>query len=311
MRYKVNAHNAVELNKLVQYSYAKVTQVIELEKYYILIFDCEGRVAYYKAMVKKSPYTILDPASCTIKKMLNENRLVDSILPVINNVEPFEFDGHKLNSIVYLPLFISGVTPDKLHLGESLNLIPQIDHFQDLKSENDIIKFDITEYKIKENGSSDMLTLKLSDAVNSCEVKLLLDGYHVTLFPEFEELSTYDNSQLRDFIEFIKIMYKRIEYFKSKVKKEMSKKHKINMWDEQEFWQTNILEEMDQEILSWIKERKEDLLKTKKIFNFSGLNFLNERLQISQLTFMTKQELEEKKDILLKEENYEEISKLK
>ena len=305
MAIKLNASNALELNKLVQYSTAQVSEVLELVSNYIFVFNSSSKGPnFYKAVVKKEE---------SIKKWLEENRLIDSIFSIINNIETIKVDEHEINCIVLLPYFglFSTTLPEKLHLGLSKTLTPMLEYYKELKVEDDILKCEILKYDLKNGGSYDMLTLKMSNASVSYDVSFLVDNYHVILFPEFEELSTYDQGELKDLIDFIKTIYKRVEFFKSKVKKELYKKHKINCFDETEFWQTDIHQEMEDIMFSWINSNKEDISKTKKIFTASGLKFLSERLKISPTSFLTVQELEKKKKELLDSENYEEISKLK
>lgn len=301
MAYKLNAYNALELKKLVKYSQAKVSQIIELESSYIFVFDCDGRIGCYKAVIKKED---------TIKKLLDDNKLIDSLLPIINNVEVIKVEEHDINCIVLLPFFSSLRMPEKLNLGESDYMSPMLEYYQDLKPEDSILKFEIVDYKLKEYDSNDMLTLKISDSITSIEVVFLIGSYHLIMFPEFEELQTYDPGQTKDFIEFIKVMYKRIDFFKSKTLKEFSKKHKINCWDDKEFWQTDLYDEINETILNWIKDRKSELIKTKKKFTFSGLNFLTDRIPMSRFAYLSKDELKKMKKELEENEQYEEISKI-
>lgn len=298
MSYKINAFNALELRKLVQYSFATITEVIELEKNYILIFSCNGKEGI-KAVVNNKD---------VIKSLVTDNKLIDSIVPIINNIEETIFEGHTINSIVLLPTVSYGID-DKIHLSEIDYLVPYIDYYKDLKPENSILKFEILDYQLKEYNSCDMFTFKISDSHTSCEVKILVDNYHVTLFPELEEINSYDGA-IKDFIEYMKQMYKRIDYFKSKTEKDFKKRHKLSDLDESEFWKSNLFEEMNAEILAWVIKAKEEIVKTKKKFTFSGLNFLTERVGMSQYSYMTKEELEKMKQSLLDSENYEEVSKL-
>lgn len=189
-----------------------------------------------------------------------------------------------------------------------------IDEFYVLKRE-DTIKFKFLNYEYQKFAKIDYLELEMKDDRETRILRLLMDDYSVYTFPGILKLNQPDgltniSQEVGKFIIELGVSKSKINIFADKIRKTEHKAQKRNDWNDEEYWQTSVNEDLKPKIKEWVKNNQEfvfDFRLKYTLKDFDCLDFGEKFLH----SFMTEEEKEQKKQTLIENEDYEGLKNMK